>query len=108
MAKIKSIHLDDEGRHTLQFLCPACKFNSGKPFPHNITWKKDSDSWTFDENYESPTITPSVAVTGFKLNDKDERVQTLCHSFITKGKINFCGDCTHDLKGQTVELPEIE
>ena len=31
-------------------------------------------------------------------------VCSVCHSFVTDGKIQFLGDCTHELAGQTVEL----
>jgi len=31
----------------------------------------------------------------------------VCHSFVTDGRIQFLGDCTHNLAGQTVDLPEI-
>lgn len=31
---------------------------------------------------------------------------TICHYFIKAGRIEFCGDCTHALKGQTVDLPD--
>ena len=30
-----------------------------------------------------------------------------CHSFITDGRISFCGDSEHALAGQTVDLPEV-
>ena len=30
-----------------------------------------------------------------------------CHLFVTDGKIIYCGDCTHELSGQTVDLPNI-
>ena len=33
---------------------------------------------------------------------------TICHSFVTDGKIQFLSDCTHGLAGQTVELSEID
>lgn len=29
----------------------------------------------------------------------------VCHSFVTDGRIQFLGDCTHALAGQTVDLP---
>ncbi len=32
----------------------------------------------------------------------------LCHSFVRDGRIEFLGDCTHKLAGQTIELPEVE
>jgi hypothetical protein len=28
-----------------------------------------------------------------------------CHSFVTDGRIQFLGDCTHHPVGQTVPLP---
>lgn len=31
----------------------------------------------------------------------------ICHYFIRGGKIEFCGDSTHNLSGQTVDLPDI-
>jgi hypothetical protein len=33
------------------------------------------------------------------------KVHDVCHSFITDGRIQFLGDCTHKLAGQTVEIP---
>ena len=30
----------------------------------------------------------------------------VCHSFVTDGRIQFLGDCTHKLAGQTVNIPE--
>jgi hypothetical protein len=39
---------------------------------------------------------------------KEWRTERVCHSFVTDGKIQFLGDCTHALAGQTVELPEQE
>lgn len=29
----------------------------------------------------------------------------VCHSFVRAGRIEFLGDCTHALAGQTVPLP---
>jgi hypothetical protein len=34
--------------------------------------------------------------------EKDE----ICHSFVTAGHIQFLSDCTHEMAGQTVEIPE--
>jgi len=30
-----------------------------------------------------------------------------CHSFVRDGRIEFLSDCTHALKGQTVDLPDL-
>lgn len=34
--------------------------------------------------------------------------ESRCHSYVRDGKIEFLGDCFHDLKNTTVELPEYE
>ncbi len=59
-------------------------------------------TWTFNGDMEKPTLSPSY-MTGF-----DNYKKNLCHSFIKDGKIQFLGDCFHELKGQTVELPDID
>lgn len=65
--------------------------------------------WTFNGDYERPTFKPSILVKG---TDWDGKVpgqgitRTVCHSFVTDGRIQFLGDCTHSLAGQTVDLPD--
>lgn len=71
-------------------MCPGCK--TGHWF--------DKDIWTFNGDMSYPTISPSVLITGGGTNMR-------CHSFITDGKIKFLDDCTHELAGQTVDLPDI-
>jgi hypothetical protein len=75
------------------FMCPGCKY------PHSVRVNAvpPLTGWTWNNDLEKPTFTPSVDSTG-----------TLhCHSFVTDGKIRFLMDCDHDLKGQTVDLPEL-
>jgi len=45
-----------------------------------------------------PTVMPSIRV---NLGQGG-----LCHSFITNGYIRFLNDCTHELAGETIEIPE--
>lgn len=56
--------------------------------------------WTWNGSEEEPTFSPSLLV---DWRGEDRR----CHSFIREGKIQFLGDCTHSLKGQTVPLPSL-
>lgn len=77
----------------LQFYCPGCKCSHAL----NSTWK-------FNGNYDKPTVSPSVLVRWYNSEKKEE---ARCHSFIKDGMIQFLSDCTHELKGQTVELPEL-
>ena len=80
------------------FICPACKT------PHEIgTDPRDQfPVWEFNKDLEKPTIRPSIAV---ESSCRGER--TYCHSYVTDGKIKFLDDCTHELKGQTVDLPDV-
>ncbi len=95
MAKIKKVP-ESENKYQLQFFCPGCKRE------HAI-----NDTWEFDENYDKPTISPSVLWNGgWYVKGKWEK--HICHSFIKEGKIQFLDDCTHKLAGQTVDLPEIK
>lgn len=57
--------------------------------------------WGFDGNVESPTFTPSVKCT---TQYGDGRGTHICHSFVTAGRIDFCGDSTHALAGRSAEL----
>lgn len=99
MIKIKKIqHSDTE--YQLSFMCPACK-----------TTHEVNQSWEFNDDYEHPTLSPSILTHGFKSFKKlgdDATVEELCqnevpyscHSWITKGRIKFFKDCSHELAGQ--------
>ena len=78
------------GEHYFYFFCPGCKSI------HQVSDK----IWTIDE--KAVTIRASVLVTAPRPEIDPRR----CHSFITNGEIKFLNDCTHELKGQTVRLPE--
>lgn len=78
------------------FWCPGC----------NYSHKMDS-RWEFNHNLDAPTFYPSLNVVWVGERDGIE-VKEICHSFITNGYIKFLDDCTHELKGQTIELPDIE
>jgi hypothetical protein len=107
------------------FRCPGCEevhqvpVGSGAP-----------PRWGYNGNPNVPTFTPSILIRGVKLDmpdaeldrilaeytlpeDRermlaDKRINTVCHSFVTDGKIQFLGDCTHKLAGQTVPLPDFD
>jgi len=85
------------------FWCPGCDE------PHQI----DTTHWEFNDNFEKPTFSPSYltwldpnpnALPDAKYNKY--RTGMRCHSFIKDGMIQFLEDCTHDLAGQTVAIPE--
>jgi len=73
--------------------------------------------WGWNGDMERPTFDPSIKVEGTERLTDDEYTRvmggelipprfTVCHSFVREGRIEFLSDCTHALKGQTVELPE--
>jgi hypothetical protein len=84
------------GGHLL-FWCPGCQQLHGGVNVEN----QDQPLWDWNKSLEKPTIRPSILVT--KPNNNTYR----CHSFITDGKIQFLSDCSHDLKGKTVDLEDI-
>lgn len=79
------------------------------------------DTWTFDGNVERPTFSPSVKITGkqcinddkgewtgrWKCGPDGKALDGCCHYILTDGVLNFCGDCTHTLVGQSVPLPPL-
>ena len=109
-------------RKGVQFWCPGCKHShlvyidgGGKP------------SWSWNGDVNKPTFKPSVVIrTGHHVpgqppadecwlckRTEQRRAQGLeahticgiCHSWVTDGRIEFLSDSTHDLAGQTVDLP---
>lgn len=81
----------DGSHHGWMIFCPAC--GNGHLF---------DDRWTFNGNLEKPTFRASMLC---KSVDKDLK-PTLCHSFVTDGKIEFLSDCLHAMAGKTVDLPD--
>jgi len=105
----------------LMFWCPGCIEI------HAIT--TGPNGWTYNGNPEQPTFQPSVLVSNghyastFKPGEacwctfnakrvaegKEPSAFTChrCHSFVIDGRIQFLGDSTHALAGQTVDLPDL-
>jgi len=73
--------------------CPACK--QGHVF---------DSRWIFNGDKEKPTFHGSMLVRIPYQN----KPAIVCHSFITEGKIQFLPDCTHSLRGQTVDLIDFD
>ena len=106
MAKFEIIE-EVNGRVQYMFWCPGCNEY------HSIWTGAGRPSWTFNGDLDKPTCSPSLRVqmgpecdpvTHLAPKGAPKRV---CHSFIKDGMIQFLGDCTHALAGQTVEIPEV-
>ena len=100
----------------LLFECPGCK---SAHYIRTDPQQPLSGLWTWNGSMEAPTVSPSILVRGVRpitdeqadrimAGEKIEPIPTVCHSFVREGRIEFLGDCTHELAGHTVELPNIE
>jgi len=101
------------------FHCPGCGCAHGFQ-----TEPLGPPTWSFNGDVERPTVSPSILVQSVEMTEKGradldawlaagkpirakpgfESRPTVCHSFVTNGQIQFLGDCTHALAGQTVPL----
>jgi hypothetical protein len=102
----------------ISFHCPGCghahsiKFGAG-----------DGQRWLWNENKRKPTFSPSILysreqwfppvtpdnLAEYRANPGQQTKQLyVCHSFVTDGTIQFLSDCTHELAGKNVDLPEFD
>lgn len=103
------------------FWCPGCDG------AHQVCiGEGPGPRWGYNGDPELPTFTPSVLVRSghyvpgqegkscwctYNAEHPDGLAPfkcSVCHSFVTDGRIQFLGDCTHELAGQTVEIPDWE
>lgn len=89
------------------FHCPGCNTFHAVAVDRPLA---NGACWSFNGDLERPTFNPSLSIkTGRAVDpnfvpepgDPPEH----CHSFVRDGSIEFCGDSTHALAGQTVPLP---
>lgn len=100
----------------MQFWCPGCEC------AHGVRVFGEKPVWSWNGDIERPTITPSILARYYRATpegaammlsgealppgtDRYPGMDMICHSFVTAGKIQFLDDCTHDLRGKTVDLP---
>lgn len=97
----------DGARQLVCFRCPGCREE------HRIRVRVSDGSrpqWAWNGSLERPTLVPSVDhrtnPRGHHHYQPDEP-SSVCHFFLTSGRLQFLADSTHALAGQTVELPVI-
>lgn len=86
----------------LEYKCPACG-------SHAIPVMTKEKNWGWNGDRDNPTIIPSVKHfhNGYPEQEGHDSIPPFCcHYFIKNGNIEFCGDCTHDKRGQTIPLPD--
>ncbi|MFA6487699.1 MAG: DUF6527 family protein [Sideroxydans sp.] len=114
--------LRDTENNGLMFWCPGC--DGAHRIQHG---SGDGPRWGWNGSADKPTFTPSILTRYTKTTEKGEadmaewraggykklpdgfsfdHVNMVCHSFVTDGRIQFLGDCTHKLAGQTVDIPD--
>lgn len=91
MKKVEEFHDQDGNFHAWGHFCPGCEM-------HHSFDKR----WKFNGDVENPTFSPSMLVR-YTWGEKNE--QRRCHYFLKKGKIQYLSDCTHELKGKTIDCP---
>lgn len=60
----------------------------------------DRPVWTWNGDMEKPTFSPSLLC--------NKGLPDQCHLFVRDGRIEYLSDCHHELRGQTVDLGEID
>lgn len=101
VAALRSMTRNDVAYDALAFVCPGCvAMGAGSGLhmlPVNTT--AVSPSWEWNGDLTRPTVSPSI-LTRYTAG-------TVCHSFMRDGRVEFLTDCTHELAGQTVDLPAL-
>ena len=98
MAKVARITDQTGSDISYVFDCPGCGIG------HSFRVEGNGPKWRFNGDVDAPTFDPSLLVRW----GKNSIEEVVCHSFVRDGKMQFLGDCTHGLAGQTIELPETD
>jgi hypothetical protein len=107
------------------FHCPGCK--CGHAVRVNGRKFENGAGWQWNGSVDARTFSPSLLIHSSEFTElgkqqyqdwinhrreipggKIDSRATVCHSFITDGMMQFLPDCTHDLAGKTVAIPEWE
>ena len=90
---IHRLRQDDPRHPNLAIWCTACGC------AHVFKDKGQSPVWGFNGDMEKPTVTPSI-----RLTSNGRKGGYTCHFHIKEGRIEYCGDCSHDLSGKKLAL----
>jgi len=87
------------------FYCVGCKCHHGVWTTKPIIVDGKPHIWSFNGDLEKPTFTPSIHIKRQRLGSNTN--ETICHSYVKNGMIEYLGDCKHEFKGQTIEIPDV-
>lgn len=74
--------------------------------------RKDTRCWSWNGDTEAPTLRPSVLNQGTSYGNRDPYVKEnwityRCHTWINDGNAVYLDDTSHELRGQTVPLFDV-
>ena len=104
--RITRWHRDDSVA-SLSAFCPACDFEHSFNVDldqNGLHQEHDQPVWTFNGDYDLPTFRASMLANDGRVDEH----HPICHSFLTDGRWEYLNDSTHDMAGQTVEVPELD
>ena len=81
------------------FECPGCN-----EYHFLNVDEKRMIVWDFNFDFFKPTVKPSILV---RIPEIVGSKGSVCHFFITDGKIEYLTDCTHYLAGKTVDMIDV-
>lgn len=91
------------------------QLNLPGPIPYRILpimiggTRHGTPNWTWNGSVDAPTVRPSVLTSGAGRPLQDGKyVETVCHSWINDGKVQFLADSTHEFAGQTLDLLDVD
>lgn len=122
-SSVAKLNIYSNGREDLVFNCPACKQEHALPIKGIGVL-----AWSWNGNLEKPTLSPSVLTRGTCFTEKGERdykewydngsnpdaafnfetEEVVCHLFLRDGTIEYLNDCSHSMKGQSVNLLNLQ
>lgn len=102
----RQVRIGDKTQKRHYYWCPGCDALHGIAI---LPDRQDNGAgWSFSGTLECPTYSPSqLTKTKLMRDDTGKEKEFVCHTFIRNGQIEFLNDCTHELKGKTVPLPQL-
>lgn len=92
--------------------CRGC--NTHHRFVTKLARGEVGPVWTWNGSLERPTFAPSLLyrwTDHWKCNPPEpckkpgcQGRPAVCHVFVRNGQVQYLGDCTHELRGQTVPI----
>jgi hypothetical protein len=84
------------------FHCPGCQ--CAHMIPVNGEKTDNGHGWQWNGSLERPTLNPSILVHSHPQHRMPPTPR--CHLFVRDGTVMYLADCTHELAGKTVEIPD--